>query len=90
MSIKINIPSSKNVSDVYDISQIRQGTVYQNIKDGECYIYQNELNGHSYIIESHDFYSFETDHEAREFISDNDLPDAWKETNLNFVVSLEK
>ncbi|WRO06220.1 hypothetical protein STK8t_180 [Salmonella phage STK8t] len=89
MTIKINIPSSKNMSDTYAIDTIGHGTVYRNIKDGDCYIYQNPINGHSYIIESGDFYSFETDYEARDYLQEQDIPDVWKETNLNFVVSLE-
>ncbi|AYN56116.1 hypothetical protein STG2_152 [Salmonella phage STG2] len=89
MAIKINLPVSKNAPDTWAIDTIIHGTVYRNLKDGDCYIYQNENNGHTYIIESGDFYSFETDYEAKEYLQDNDIPDVWKETNLAFVVSLE-
>lgn len=89
MAIKINLPDTKNTDDTWSIDTILRGTVYRNLKDGNCYIYQNELNGHTYIIESDDFYSFETEYESKEYLQENDIPDVWKETNLSFVVSLE-
>ncbi|BEU76033.1 hypothetical protein AZ23E_1190 [Escherichia coli phage AZ23] len=89
MAIKINLPNIKNTADIWSIDTILRGTVYRNLKDNNCYIYQNELNGHIYIIESDGFCSFETDYEAQDHIQANDIPDVWKETNLAFVVSLE-
>ncbi|AXC41615.1 hypothetical protein HOT63_gp082 [Salmonella phage S131] len=89
MAIKINLPNIKNTADTWSIDTILRGTVYRNLKDNNCYIYQNELSGHTYIIESDGFCSFETEYEAKDHIQANDIPDVWKETNLAFVVSLE-
>ncbi|MFP9035226.1 hypothetical protein [Enterococcus faecalis] len=89
MAIKINLPSMKNTADTWSLDVLRHGTVYRNLKDNNCYIYQNELNGHIYIIGSGDFYSFENEYEAKDHLQENDIPDVWKETNLAFVVSLE-
>lgn len=89
MAIKVNIPDTKNTADTWSIDTILRGTVYRNLADSNCYIYQNELNGHTYIIESDDFYSFEAEYDARYYLQENGIPDVWEETNLSLVVSLE-
>lgn len=90
MSIKLELPSTREEIQYTLITGLEGNRVYQNAVNKSTFVFESSADDSSvYLVHDGEFFTFSDCHNAEEWASDRGIPDVWDKTNYTFVIGIK-